>query len=237
MPARILIAEDDDNMRFMLQDNLEMAGYRVCAVADGQTCFSTFLKEEFDLCLLDVMLPRKDGFTVASDIRKINKNVPVIFLTAKLLKEDRVHGFRIGADDYVTKPFSIEELLLRIEAILKRVYQTPTRADSASTYELAGNLFDYHGQTVSSSTDTVELTSKEAKLLRLFCIHRNQVIERDLIQKAIWEDEGYFVGRSMDVFISRLRKIFRNDPNISIQTIHGIGYKLHVTEKVGDTPA
>jgi two-component system OmpR family response regulator len=233
MPARILIAEDDDNMRFMLQDNLEMAGYRVCAVGDGQTCLSVFLKEEFDLCLLDVMMPRKDGFTLAADIRKVNKNIPLLFLTAKLLKEDRIQGFRIGADDYVTKPFSIEELMLRIEAILKRVYQTPTRADGESIYELAGCSFNFHDQTVVSSTGTITLTSKEAKLLRLFCIHRNQVIERDLIQKAIWEDEGYFVGRSMDVFISRLRKMFRNEPNISIQTIHGIGYKLHVKDSGG----
>ena len=232
MPARILIAEDDANMRFMLQDNLEMAGYRVCAVGDGQTRLSAFLKEEFDLCLLDVMLPRKDGFTLASEIRKINKDIPVVFLTAKLLKEDRIHGFRIGADDYVTKPFSIEELILRIEAILKRVYQTPTRADGESVYSLAGNSFDFHKQTVSSGEGTIVLTSKEAKLLRLFCIHRNQVIERDLIQKAIWEDEGYFVGRSMDVFISRLRKIFRHDANVSFQTMHGIGYKLVVTEGV-----
>jgi two-component system OmpR family response regulator len=230
MPTRILIAEDDDNMRFMLQDNLEMAGYRVCAVGDGQTCLSVFLKEEFDLCLLDVMMPRKDGFTLAGDIRKINKDIPIVFLTAKLLKEDRIQGFRIGADDYVTKPFSIEELLLRIEAILKRVYQTPTRADGASTYQLAGSSFNFHDQTVSSSSGTITLTSKEAKLLRLFCIHRNQVIERDLIQKAIWEDEGYFVGRSMDVFISRLRKMFRNESNISFQTVHGIGYKLQVKE-------
>ena len=230
MPARILIAEDDDNMRFMLQDNLEMAGYRVCAVGDGQTCLSVFLKEEFDLCLLDVMLPRKDGFTLAGDIRKINKDIPLVFLTAKMLKEDRIQGFRIGADDYVTKPFSIEELLLRIEVILKRVYQTPTRADGESTYQLAGSSFNFHDQTISSSSGTIVLTSKEAKLLRLFCIHRNQVIERDLIQKAIWEDEGYFVGRSMDVFISRLRKMFRHESNISFQTIHGIGYKLYVKE-------
>jgi two-component system OmpR family response regulator len=230
MPARILIAEDDDNMRFMLQDSLEMAGYSVCAVGDGQTCLSTFLKQEFDLCLLDVMLPRKDGFSLAADIRNINKGIPIVFLTAKNLKEDRVHGFRIGADDYVTKPFSIEELILRIEAILKRVYHTPTRADGDSTYELAGNAFNFHDQTVISTKGTINLTNKEAKLLRLFCIHRNQVIERDLIQKAIWEDEGYFVGRSMDVFISRLRKIFRGDERIAFQTIHGIGYKLQVKD-------
>jgi len=230
MVARILIAEDDDNMRYMLQDSLEMAGYVVCAVGDGQTCLSTFLKEEFDLCLLDVMLPRKDGFSLAADIRKINRVIPIVFLTAKHLKEDRVQGFRIGADDYVTKPFSIEELLLRIEAILKRVYQTPTRADGESIYELGDSAFNFQHQTVVSSRGTITLTNKEAKLLRLFCIHRNQVIERDLIQKAIWEDEGYFVGRSMDVFISRLRKILRDDERIVIQTIHGIGYKLQVND-------
>lgn len=230
MPARILIAEDDDNMRFMLQDNLEMAGYNVYAVGDGQTCLSVFLKEEIDLCLLDVMLPRKDGFTLASDIRKINRDIPIVFLTAKMLKEDRIQGFRIGADDYVTKPFSVEELILRIEAILKRVYQTPSRADNEATYDLAGTSFNFHHKTLTTSNGTIALTSKEAKLLRLFCLHRNQVIERDLIQKAIWEDEGYFVGRSMDVFISRLRKIFRHDPNVSFQTLHGIGYKLNVND-------
>lgn len=230
MPARILIAEDDANMRFMLQDNLEMAGYGVCAVGDGQTCLSVFLKEEFELCILDVMLPRKDGFTLAGDIRNINRNVPIIFLTARQLKEDRIQGFRIGADDYLTKPFSIEELILRIEAILKRVYRTPSRSDGNAVYDLAASVFNFHEQTITSPAGTISLTHKEAKLLRLFCVHRNQVIERDLIQKAIWEDEGYFVGRSMDVFISRLRKMFRHDPCISIQTIHGIGYKLHVKD-------
>lgn len=234
MGARILIAEDDDNMRFMLQDNLEMAGYSVRALGDGQISLSAFLKEEFDLCILDVMLPRKDGFTLASEIRRINKNVPIVFLTAKHLKEDRIQGFRIGADDYVTKPFSIEELLLRIEAILKRVYQTPTRADGEALYKLAGTAFNFYDQTVTSAQGTVTLTNKEAKLLRLFCIHRNQVLERDLIQKAIWEDEGYFVGRSMDVFISRLRKIFKHDERISIQTIHGIGYRLQIKEPITD---
>lgn len=228
MPARILIAEDDDNMRFMLHDNLEMAGYRVCAVGDGQTCLSTFLKEEFDLCVLDVMMPRKDGFTLAADIRKINRSIPIVFLTAKQMKEDRIQGFRIGADDYVTKPFSIEELILRIEAILKRVYQTPSRADGEFSYDLGGAVFNYHDQTVTFAHGNITLTNKEAKLLRLFCIHRNKVIERDIIQKAIWEDEGYFVGRSMDVFISRLRKIFRHNPGIAFQTIHGIGYKLKI---------
>jgi len=231
MRRKILLVEDDENMRFMLQDNLDMAGYELCAVGDGQTALSAFVKQEFDLCVLDVMLPKKDGFTLASDIRKLNVTVPIIFLTAKALKEDRIHGFKSGADDYITKPFSIEELLLRIEAILKRVYNKPTTADTQALYQLAGYTFNYNSQQIVSESQLVELTTKEAKLLRLFCIHLNKVIERDIIQKAIWEDEGYFVGRSMDVFISRLRKIFKNEPLVNIHTIHGIGYKLEVDEK------
>ena len=231
MRRKILLVEDDENMRFMLQDNLEIAGYYTCALGDGQTALSTFVKEEFDLCVLDVMLPKKDGFTLAADIRKLSVAVPIIFLTAKGLKEDRIQGFKIGADDYITKPFSIEELLLRIEVILKRVYSKPTKADVQSFYQLAGFIFNYNSQQITSVNQVVELTNKEAKLLRLFCIHMNRVIERDIIQKAIWEDEGYFVGRSMDVFISRLRKIFKDEPSVNIHTIHGIGYKLEVTDR------
>lgn len=230
MSKKILLVEDDENMRFMLQDNLEMAGYSICALGDGQTALSAFMKEEFHLCVLDVMLPKKDGFTLGVDIRKLNVTVPIIYLTAKSLKEDRIKGFKIGADDYITKPFSIEEFLLRIEVILKRVYNQPTQADEQSTYKLAGFTFNFNSQQITSANQVVELTNKEAKLLRLFCIHLNRVIERDIIQKAIWEDEGYFVGRSMDVFISRLRKIFKDEPSVNIHTIHGIGYKLEVCE-------
>jgi two-component system OmpR family response regulator len=189
------------------------------------------MKNEFALCVLDVMLPKKDGFTLALEIRKLNTNVPIIFLTAKALKEDRIHGFKVGADDYITKPFSIEEFLLRIEVVLKRVYKTPTKSDQQSTYQLAKFTFDFNNQVITRAGEVLTLTSKEAKLLRLFCIHQNKVIERDIIQKAIWEDEGYFVGRSMDVFISRLRKIFRDEPTVSIQTIHGVGYKLEIGAK------
>lgn len=231
MEHRCLLAEDDDNLRFMVQDNLEMAGYKVCAVADGQTALSSFVKQEFTVCILDVMLPKRDGFSVAEAIRKLDQRVPIVFLTARNLKEDRINGFRIGGDDYITKPFSIEEFLLRIEAILKRVYQHPTKADLHSQYELSEFLFDFNQQQLEKSGEVIHLTSKEAKLLRLFCIHQNKVIDRDIIQKAIWEDEGYFVGRSMDVFISRLRKIFKDDPGVAIQTIHGIGYKLDVKTK------
>jgi len=236
MRRRILLVEDDDSMRFMLQDNLDMAGYVTCALGDGQTALSAFMKEEFDLCVLDVMLPKKDGFTLAADIRKLNVRVPIVFLTAKNLKEDRIQGFKIGADDYISKPFSIEEFLLRIEAIFKRVYNSPSRADIKSRHHLGQFIFDYDSQEIKSGAEVLTLTSKEAKLLRLFCIHQNKVIERDIIQKAIWEDEGYFVGRSMDVFISRLRKIFKDEPLVNIQTIHGVGYKLEVTPELKDSP-
>jgi DNA-binding response OmpR family regulator len=228
MSRKILLVEDDENMRFMLQDNLEMAGYQICAVGDGQTAISTFLREKFDLCIFDVMLPRRDGFALAREVRKLSADVPIVFLTARTMKEDRINGFKVGADDYITKPFSIEEFLLRIEVILKRVYRKPTRADADLLFQLADYTFNFNNQQLRSTNHTIDLTNKEAKLLKLFCLHQNKVIERDIIQKAIWEDEGYFVGRSMDVFISRLRKIFREQPSVMIHTVHGVGYKLEV---------
>ena len=224
----ILLAEDDPSMSFMLRDNLEMAGYTVDAFDDGQSALNAFAKKKHDLCVLDVMLPRKDGFAVAQDIRKLSLQVPIIFVTAKGMKEDRIQGFRLGADDYLTKPFSVEELLLRIETILKRVYREQTRADGQFQYALGLWTCDFSNQQLRLAEKTVDLTSKETKLLKLFCQNINSIIPRDVIQKAIWEDEGYFVGRSMDVFISRLRKLLRDDPAIQITNIHGVGYKLEV---------
>lgn len=224
--TKILLVEDDDNMRFILQDSLEMAGYSVNALDNGSIALSAFVKEEYQLCVFDVMLPKMDGFTLALEIRKINLRVPIVFLTAKSLKEDKVEGFKIGADDYITKPFSMEEFLLRIEAIFKRVYNIPTKADTQFTYRLGSFMFDLTKQELRSKDQVVGLTTKETKLLRLFCMNKNQVIHRDLIQKAIWEDEGYFVGRSMDVFISRIRKMFRDEPSVNLVNIHGVGYKL-----------
>ncbi|HEY9008652.1 MAG TPA: response regulator transcription factor [Ohtaekwangia sp.] len=226
----ILLAEDDKNMSFMLRDNLEMAGYSVDVCSDGRSALSYFLKTKYDLCVLDVMLPGKDGFTLAQEIRKLNLQVPIVFLTAKSMKEDRIQGFKIGADDYITKPFSIEEFLLRIEAILKRVYTQPTKADEQFVYSLGSLTCDFSSQQIISGAGVQVLTNKEAKLLKLFCIHLNKVIDRDIIQKAIWEDEGYFVGRSMDVFISRLRKLLKDDPQIALTNIHGVGYKLEIKD-------
>jgi DNA-binding response OmpR family regulator len=228
----ILLAEDDPSMNFMLRDNLEMAGYTVDAFADGQSALNAFARKKHDLCVLDVMMPRKDGFTVAQDIRKLSLQVPIIFVTAKSMKEDRIQGFRLGADDYLTKPFSIEELMLRIETILKRVYHEQTRADGQFQYTLGLWTCDFARQQLRSVKKTVDLTNKETKLLKLFCQNIDSIIPRDVIQKAIWEDEGYFVGRSMDVFISRLRKLLKDDPAIQITNVHGVGYKLEV--KIGD---
>jgi len=226
---KILLVEDDPNMNFMMKDNLEMAGYEVEAFEDGQTALSAYAKGKHDLCVLDVMLPRKDGFTLAQDIRKLSINVPIVFVTARVLKEDRIQGFKLGADDYITKPFSVEEFLLRVESILKRVYNQHTKADDQFVYTLGTLVCDFTNQQIQSSIRTQELTNKEAKLLKLFCLNPNTVINRDIIQKAIWEDEGYFVGRSMDVFISRLRKLLKDDPTVSIVNVHGVGYKLEVT--------
>jgi two-component system, OmpR family, response regulator len=233
---RILLAEDDVNMNYMLCDNLQMAGYEVDSFADGQSALSGFIQQAYDLCILDVMLPKKDGFTLATDIRKINIKIPLIFLTAKALKEDKIHGFRIGADDYITKPFSVEEFLLRIETILKRVYNKPSRADKSFIYKLGDIQCNFANHQLEWKSTTIELTNKEARLLHLFCMNSNSVISRDAIQKAIWEDEGYFVGRSLDVFISRLRKILSVDPHISIQNVHGVGYKLEVNQPQNDNP-
>jgi two-component system OmpR family response regulator len=225
---KILLVEDDPNMNFMMRDNLEMAGYDVSAFEDGQSALSSFVQMKHDLCVLDVMLPKKDGFTLANDIRKLSISVPIIFVTAKALKEDRIQGFKIGADDYITKPFSIEEFLLRIETILKRVYSQRTKADEQFLFSIGNLVCDFTNQQIKSEKGIQELTHKEAKLLKLFCINQNQVISRDTIQKAIWEDEGYFVGRSMDVFISRLRKLLKDDPRVMITNVHGVGYKFEV---------
>ncbi|HYG20682.1 MAG TPA: response regulator transcription factor [Ohtaekwangia sp.] len=222
----ILLVEDDRNMRFMLEDNLSMAGYAVTAFGDGQSALNAFMKGHFELCVLDVMLPVRDGFAVAQEIRKLNTQVPLIFLTAKTLKEDRIQGFKLGADDYITKPFSIEELLLRIESILKRVYHQATRADTQFQDTIGTLVCDFANQQILAGDQVITLTNKETKLLKLFCAHKNKVLDRDSIQKAIWEDEGYFVGRSMDVFISRLRKLLRDDPSVSLVNVHGVGYKL-----------
>lgn len=228
MPARLklLLVEDDENLGFMLKDNLEMAGYEVRLCRDGEKGLTAFYNDNYQLCILDVMLPRKDGFALAKDIRRHNQKTPIIFLTAKNQKEDRIKGFKLGGDDYITKPFSLEEFLLRVEAVLKRTYDRPTSADQKNSFSIGNYQFDYNNQLLTIDGRSSKLTNKEAKLLRILVKYKNQVVERDVIMKTIWEDEGYFVARSMDVFISKLRKLLDADSDVKITNVHGVGYRL-----------
>lgn len=223
---KLLLVEDDENLGFMLKDNLEMRGYEVRLCRDGEKGLTAFHNEQYHLCIFDVMLPFKDGFSLAEDVRKYNHKIPIIFLTAKNQKEDRIKGFKLGGDDYITKPFSLEEFLLRIEAVLKRVYDRPTTADQTYQFSIGKFTFDYNNQLLFINEKSTKLTNKEARLLKFLAQHKNQVVERDVIMKAIWEDDGYFVARSMDVFISKLRKYLAPDSSIAIKNIHGVGYRL-----------
>lgn len=223
---KLLLVEDDDSLGFMLKDNLEMSGYQVRLCRDGEKGLTAFHNDDYQLCILDVMLPLKDGFTLAEDIRKYNQKIPIIFLTAKNQKDDRIRGFKLGGDDYITKPFSLEEFLLRVEAVLKRVFDRPTKADKNHHFLIGNFTFDAQNQTLVIGDQNLRLTNKETKLLKILAQNKNQVVERDIIMKSIWEDEGYFVARSMDVFISKLRKSLSKDPSIKIKNIHGIGYRL-----------
>jgi DNA-binding response OmpR family regulator len=225
---KILLVEDDENLGLMLKDTLEMSGYEVRLCRDGAKAYTAFHNENFDLCIADVMMPLKDGFTLAEDIRKYNRKIPLVFLTARGHKDDRVKGFKLGGDDYITKPFSLEEFLLRIEAILKRVYDRPSSADQQQQFTIGKYNFDFFNRQLLIGDRSIKLTNKESRLLKMLAQHQNQVIERDVAIKTIWESEGYFAVRSMDVFISKLRKYLSTDPHICIRNVHGIGYRLEV---------
>jgi len=224
----ILLVEDDESMGFLLKDSLENYSYKVTHYPDGKSALTEFSKHNFDLCLLDVMMPNMDGFTLASEIRKSDSNTPIIFLTAKAMKEDRIKGLKLGADDYVTKPFSIEELTLRIKAVLRRgkVLQITNQQISFSKYTL-----DLNNLILNIENKQIQLTQKEANILALFASNKNTLLKREFILNSIWEDDSYFIGRSLDVFISKLRKHFKTDSTISITNIHGTGYKFEVIEK------
>lgn len=224
--GKILFAEDDANLGFVVKDNLEDSGFQVELYTDGETALLAYQHGEYDLCILDVMMPKKDGFSVAQAIRQNNQDIPIIFVTAKSLKEDRIKGFQLGADDYITKPFSIEELILRVEAILKRSGKSGMPAQNKDTFEVGKFTFDFKNLLVVHATHTQELTQREAELLRLLCLNKNQVVERDTILSTIWGDESYFNGRSLDVFISRLRRYLKLDPHVEIVNVHRVGFKL-----------
>ncbi len=225
--AKILLIEDDPNLGLILQENLQLQSFEVDLCTDGEEGRTAFLQNHFDLCLLDVMLPKKDGFTLAGEIRKINQDIPIIFLTAKSLKEDRIEGFKIGGDDYITKPFSMEELMLRIQAVLKRT--RPSRLEENQKIFSIGNYeFNMDKQILQNQKKKQKLTHKEAELLRLLCLHKNAILERELALKLIWGEDNFFNGRSMDVFITKLRKYLKEDSQIQIVNVHGRGFKLLV---------
>lgn len=223
-----MLIEDDPNLGFILQENLELHGYRVERCGDGEAGLQVFLKNTFDLCLIDVMLPRKDGFALAREIRKITRAMPIIFLTAKALKEDRIEGFKIGGDDYLTKPFSMEELVLRIQAVLRRSNASSSEKQDRIVFQIGRYAFDIDRQTLQFGAHTQRLTAKEAELLRLLCLHQNEILERETALRSIWRADNYFNARSMDVFVSKLRKYLKEDERIEIRNIHGRGFKLMV---------
>lgn len=223
--AKILYVEDDPSLGFVTKDSLEEEGFQIFHFSDGKAAWKFFKKEKFDLCLLDVMLPEMDGFSLAEKIREQNPHIPIIFLSARLLDEDRIQGLKIGGDDYITKPFNIEELILKVRIFLKR--------NSVSDYQISSDYykcgaydFSYKQLTLAFDDQIQKLTHREAEVLKFFLERKNQVVKREDILIAIWGRDDYFLGRSLDVFLTRIRKMLSKDPNIKIENIHGVGFRL-----------
>ncbi|CAM3361846.1 Transcriptional regulatory protein RprY [Flavobacterium longum] len=223
MKPKILYAEDDETLAFLTVDNLEQQGYDVLHCADGKRCLEQFKQHQFDLCILDIMLPKMDGFDLAAAIREADTEIPLLFLSAKTLKEDRLKGLRLGADDYLVKPFSIEELVLKIEVFLKRSMK---KINKNTLYEIGSYQFDSRNMFIFNEKEKIALTQRESDLLKLFIDNKNRVLKREEILKSLWGDDDYFMGRSLDVFISRLRKILANETGIAIENLHGIGFRF-----------
>ncbi len=221
---KMLVAEDDPNLGTILRAYLNQKGFTVFLAVDGQMAVEFFKQEDIDVCVLDIMMPVKDGYAVAKEIRKIDRRVPILFLSAKSLEADKLRGFEIGGDDYITKPFSMEELLARISATLRRSYDD-TKPEN-NIFSIGKYTFDYNHQTLTINDDEKKLTGKESELLRMFCINFNQLIERQNALQKIWKDDSYFAARSMDVYITKLRKYLKKDPAIQIVNVHGVGFKL-----------
>ncbi|MBQ5724331.1 MAG: response regulator transcription factor [Muribaculaceae bacterium] len=222
----------DENLGMLLREFLQAKGFNADLCSDGEKGYKAFVKNQYDLCVFDVMMPKKDGFTLAQEIRLVNTEVPIIFLTAKALKEDILEGFKIGADDYITKPFSMEELVSRIGAILRRVRGKKDK--EVTSYKIGRFTFDTQKQVLVIDDKTKKLTTKESELLALLCANVNQILERNFALKTIWVDDNYFNARSMDVYITKLRKLLKDDPSIEIINIHGKGYKLITPEIEND---
>ncbi|MBK9246602.1 MAG: response regulator transcription factor [Ignavibacteria bacterium] len=228
MESSILLVEDDANLGSILQEYLQLKGYKVTLMADGELGWEEFNNKPYDLCVLDVMMPKKDGFELAKQIREKNRTIPIIFLTAKGMKEDKIEGFSIGADDYVTKPFSADELLCRIQAVLRRCLNGTSNTMEEDQFIVGDYSFDYQQRLLQIGVKQQPLTSKEADLLKLLCQYKNNVLRREVALKQIWGNDSYFNGRSMDVFITKLRKYMKEDHTVEIVNVHGTGYKLSV---------
>ena len=224
MKAKILLVEDDPTLGFVVKDNLEVNGYEVIHATDGESGWQMYMKHNFDICVLDVMLPKRDGIWLATQIRKKNETVPILLLTAKSMDDDKITGFKSGADDYITKPFNMQELLLRIEVFLKR----SRRKDEGAPEEFKiGNLtFNYRDLILFNDQQRQQLTQREADLLRYLALNPNRVLKREEILMNVWGKEDYFLGRSMDVFITKIRKHLKEQEGVELQTIHGIGFKF-----------
>lgn len=229
MDIKILLVEDDYNLGFVVQDQLSDQGYKVTLATNGVDALQRFNEDKYHLCILDVMMPKKDGLTLAQDIRKVNAEIPILFLTAKNQTEDKIAGLKAGGDDYLTKPFSTEEFLLRVKALLKRV--NLATEEEIVEFKLGEIAYDSENFTLNyPDGDTKKLTKKEAKILLLLAQNANKVLPRDVVLNAVWGQDDYFVGRSLDVFITKLRKYLKSDESVSIENIHGIGFKLIIPE-------
>jgi DNA-binding response OmpR family regulator len=223
---KVLLVEDDPNLGSLLKEYLDAKGYSTVLAVNGKQGYDVFSKDKFGICILDVMMPIKDGFTLAKEIRAIDINIPIVFLTAKSMKEDALEGFTIGADDYITKPFSMEELLMRIKAILRRTDNKSVKNTDQEEFKIGKYKFDYKHQVLDLKGTQHKLTTKEAELLKLLCLHENDVLDRNFALKSIWHDDNYFNGRSMDVYIAKLRKYLKEDSDVELINVHGKGFKL-----------
>lgn len=225
----IFLVEDDLSFGAVLKSYLEINDFEVDWVDDGQHALNQFKKTGFDLCMLDVMLPNVDGFTIGAEIRKINPDIPILFLTAKNLRDDVLKGYRIGADDYITKPFDTEVLIFKLKAILKR--QSGTQPKDSDFYQIGSYFFDFRLRTIDRGTTKQRLSPKEAELLKMLCDNQNELLPRETALLKIWGDDGYFTARSMDVYLTKLRKLFAEDPSVEIRNIHGSGFMLEIKKQ------
>lgn len=227
MKIKILLVEDDSSLGFIIADQLKLDGYSVTLCTDGAEGFQRFNEEVFHMCIFDVMMPKKDGFTLAREVRQLNSEIPILFLSAKSDDKDKVEGFKSGGDDYLTKPFNVEELQLRVAAMLRRVNIQPEQKDE-SIYSIGEYKFDTVNYVLTHDRFEKSLTKKEAQILKMLCKFMSQVVAREMVLNAVWGQDDYFVGRSLDVFITKLRKYLCEDPRIQITNVHGIGFKLEV---------